>query len=908
VIIDLPVREIDRVFDYSIPEVLKDRISIGSVVVVPFGRLKRIGFVVGLSESSEVERVLPVEAIVNEQAVFNSNMVELAKWISEYYLSTFVEALKLAIPPGYTSKIVQNIKLIDVDSGSIFTNQKINAEQKVYGQLHDIMDFIRSRGGTATLDEVKAAIPLKYLSSQLKKLETLGLIERAYELERSKIKELIANYAVLSESITGLSDFEKVLEDLRKAPKQRSLIEVLFENGAQRVSELLGSSAAPYSSLQSLVEKGFVKIEERQLDRVIEDHFTQKDISVNLTTEQQSALDEILKSMQDKTPDSFLLQGVTGSGKTEVYLRAIQRAIENGQTAIVLVPEIVLTAQAVARFKARFGEAVAVLHSKLGAGERFDQWRGIRDGRYKVVVGARSAIFAPVGNLGIVIVDEEHESSYKQGRSPRYHAREVAIKRAELEGACIVLGSATPSLEVKWRSETGLCRPLFLRNRVQKRELPQIEIVDMRDERYRAEDRIVDNKDDSDLMEIQDVNQDEDRLEAQAEDQIKIDTENLLGTQPEKISADQCGGNNASNISGDNNRPKTEAATALNDQLDKRKLIGSLLKSRIDETIKAGEKVILFLNRRGFSNFIICEDCGFVPKCDNCAVSMTFHSVNNSLRCHHCNSAMRAPASCPKCGGLNIGFPGSGTQRVEKELSDLYPEVPVIRMDADTTARKGAHQKWLKKFQSEKTAILLGTQMIAKGLDFPEVTLVGVINADTSLNLPDFHAAEHTFQLMMQVAGRAGRGEQPGRVVIQTRNPESDPLQAVLAGDYDEFFKTEIESRNELGYPPFSSIIRLVFSGKDPVAVVTIAKRAAKIAESAGFTSSMLGGQIATIVGPSPAPLLKVRGEYRWHMLLKVQDALTTKGFLKDNYRRFVPEKYQNVVILTIDVDPVWVL
>jgi primosomal protein N' (replication factor Y) len=291
-----------------------------------------------------------------------------------------------------------------------------------------------------------------------------------------------------------------------------------------------------------------------------------------------------------------------------------------------------------------------------------------------------------------------------------------------------------------------------------------------------------------------------------------------------------------------------------------------------------------------------------VPKCHNCSVSLTYHSVNNSLRCHHCNFAARAPETCPKCGGGEINFPGIGTQRVEDELGRLYPDVPVIRMDADTTSRKGAHQKRLAMFQNEKSAILLGTQMIAKGLDFPEVTLVGVINADTSIHLPDFRAAEHTFQLMMQVAGRAGRGEQPGRVVIQTHTPESYPLQAVLTGGYDEFYQTEIEYRRELTYPPFSTIIRMLFSGAEPEPVVGLAKRAAKIIAAAGLEESV------DMVGPSPAPLLKVKGEYRWHILLKVRDNLTIKSFLEDNFRRLIPEKYQNVVILSIDVDPVWVL
>ncbi|HZD59533.1 MAG TPA: primosomal protein N', partial [Anaerolineae bacterium] len=549
-------------------------------------------------------------------------------------------------------------------------------------------------------------------------------------------------------------------------------------------------------------------------------YFSQQDKAVELTDEQGEALSAIIKSIERGSNDIFLLQGITGSGKTEVYLRAIQKVLDTGKGAIVLVPEIALTAQAVARFKARFNETVAVLHSGLGAGERFDQWRGIWEGKYRVVVGARSAVFAPVPKLGILVVDEEHEASYKQGRNPRYNARDVAIKRASLEGACVVLGSATPSIETKWRSETGLYRPLFLRKRVEKRQLPRIEIVDMRDEPHKKE----------------------------------------------------------------------------------RPIIGNLLRRRLEETIDVGEKAILFLNRRGFSNFILCQECGFVPKCRNCEVSLTYHSVNHSLRCHHCNFATKAPDTCPRCSGHSIRYPGSGTQRVETELYRLYPDTPVIRMDADTTTRKGAHQKRLARFNKEKSAILLGTQMIAKGLDFPEVTLVGVVNADTSIHLPDFRAGEYTFQLLMQVAGRAGRGEQPGKVVIQTHVPDSYPLRAVLAGDYDDFYKTELGFRRELSYPPFSTIIRMLFSGPQPEAVIGLARRAAAMIEAAHLDSSV------DITGPSPAPLLKIKKEYRWHILLKVRDDLTVKSFLEDNLLRFVPKKYQKVVMLSIDVDPIWVL
>lgn len=805
VIVDLPVRKVDRIFDYLVPAELTGRARVGSMVLVPFGKSKQVGYVVGFTEKSKVERLLPVEAIINEKPAFGESMVELCRWVAKHYLSTISESLKLAIPPGHGVKVIQSVRIKGRPEGHLTARQE------------EIYRALKGLGGDTQIEALKMASGGKEISPVVKKLQDAGIVERYYTVEQPKVKELTARYAVLIPAEGGNTAIEG---ELKRAPKQKQVYDELCLLGSAQVSKLLADAKAPHSSLKALVDRGLVRIENRPVDRAPEQHFFQKDKAVELTDEQDTALKAILSAVDKGLREVFLLQGVTGSGKTEIYLRAIKRVLELGKGAIVLVPEIALTTQAIARFKARFNDTVAVLHSGLGAGERYDQWRGIQEGRYRVVVGARSAVFAPVANLGVVVVDEEHEASYKQGRNPRYNAREVAVKRAELEGACVILGSATPSLEAKWRSETGQYRPLFLRKRVEQRELPRIEVVDMRDEPYKRD----------------------------------------------------------------------------------KPVLSELLKRRLDETLEAGEKAILFLNRRGFSNFIICQECGFVPKCRNCAVSLTYHSINHSLRCHHCNFAARAPQTCPKCGGHEIRFPGAGTQRVEAELYQLYPEIPVIRMDADTTTRKGSHQKRLTKFQDEKSAILLGTQMIAKGLDFPEVTLVGVINADTSLHLPDFRSGEHTYQLLMQVAGRAGRGEQPGKVVIQTYTPGSYPLQAVLAGDYDVFYKEEVEYRRELAYPPFSTIIRMLFSGREPEPVVGLARRAAKIVETYGPKGAY------DLVGPSPAPILKVKRDYRWHILLKSQDDLTVKSFLEDNFRRFIPEKYQNVVILSIDVDPVWVL
>ncbi|MDB4895465.1 MAG: primosomal replication factor, partial [Firmicutes bacterium] len=504
-----------------------------------------------------------------------------------------------------------------------------------------------------------------------------------------------------------------------------------------------------------------------------------------LTPEQASALASIEQEMI--APAAFrqpvLIHGVTGSGKTELYLRAIATSLEQGKQAICLVPEIALTPQMIGRFRARFGKAVAVLHSALSAGEKFDEWQRIRRGDVSIVVGARSAIFAPFEHVGLIIIDEEHEHSYKQeSPAPAYHAREVAEERARMEGALLVLGSATPALESFHKATTGEYRLVTLRHRVDIRPMPPVQLVDMRDE-LRS-------------------------------------------------------GN--------------------------RSIFSQALQQALDQTIAAGEQVILFLNRRGYNTFIMCRSCGEAITCPNCAVAMTYHMGDNFLACHYCDHHTRVPQVCPNCKGKQIRHMGAGTERVEEELLKLYPRIRVARMDVDTTRRKGSHATILKAFGDRKVDVLVGTQMIAKGLDFPEVTLVGAILADTTLNLPDFRAAERTFQLVTQVAGRAGRGLKPGRVVVQTYQPEHYSLLAAQQHDFDGFFEREIEFRRSLNYPPFAHLIHLVLSGEDEPRVMQTAQAIADLLQAHRFSGEVLG--------PAPAPLARLRGQFRHHLMLKGKD------------------------------------
>ncbi|MFQ5574336.1 MAG: primosomal protein N' [Terriglobia bacterium] len=790
VIVDVSAVQIDKSFQYRVPEQIAGKVGVGSAVIVPFHGSRRAGYVIGLSSERKVNRVSKIADLVDEDSFFDDEMVRLCSWISKTYFSSLSDALRLSFPPGRGRRLYQEAVLTRPDQAQPADGSRIS--EGAYRVLGDIEEA----GGRVEMRTLRDSWGNRVFYA-LRELEEGGLAKRIYRLslpQVTKRKEKFARLACVPRVATEASK-QLVL----KAPKQERILEILLESSPVPAAELLAASRAPSSSLKALEKKGYVETYEQTSFREPDFTYAEADAQIeSLTGDQERAVTEIGKHLGSGQTKTFLLQGVTGSGKTEVYLRLIGRVLEMGKTAIVLVPEIALTPQTVHRFQRRFEGAegsqdqVAVLHSGLTTGERFDQWRRIRSGQFRVVVGARSALFAPVDNLGLLIVDEEHETSYKQEKTPRYQAREVALKRAELNGATVVLGSATPSIETKAAAEVGRFGLLRLSSRIGGLPLPRLELVDMRDE--------------------------------------------LKG-----------GG---------------------------RVALGPSLRSAMEEALESDEKIILFLNRRGFSSFILCRTCGHVEECRRCSVSLTYHADKQILRCHHCDYVKAAPETCPSCTGTDINFFGVGTQRVEQELKALFPDIPVIRMDADTTSRRGAHRLKLLEFQGLKSGILLGTQMIAKGLDFPEVTLVGVVNADTALNLPDFRAGERTFQILMQVSGRAGRGPaHRGRVVIQTFLPESYAIQAALKNDYDAFYKEELKFRRELNYPPFCRLVNVVFLGRDEQTVVNSATRASE--NLADKLDSTIG-----VLGPAPAPLSKIRNEHRWHLLLKVpkdypQDPLT---------------------------------
>ncbi|MDD4879088.1 MAG: primosomal protein N' [Candidatus Omnitrophica bacterium] len=532
------------------------------------------------------------------------------------------------------------------------------------------------------------------------------------------------------------------------------------------------------------------------------------------THEQDAALRSIRESISKGKNDVYLLHGITGSGKTEVYMQSIESALNLGRSAIVLVPEISLTPQAVERFKSRFGGIVAVLHSRLLESERFLEWKKLRDGTANIAVGARSAIFAPVKNLGLIVIDEEHETSYKQDDAPRYNARDVAIERAGIAGAAVILGSATPSIESFQKAASGEYKLLKITERIEKRALPKVDIIDMRQE--------------------------------------------LIDSREPKI-------------------------------------FSRALEHAISQVLNRRGQVMLFMNRRGFSTFINCKKCGYVVTCKYCNVSMTYHFDTKKLNCHYCNYQVDPPEKCPKCKGGDIRYFGIGTQKIESEAARLFPAARIARMDTDATSKRGSHRQILTEFKKHKIDILIGTQMIAKGHDFPRVTLVGVVSADTALNLPDFRAGERTFNLLTQVAGRAGRGSEPGRVIIQTFSPNHYAIEKSIEHDYVGFFNEEIKFRRELNYPPFTHIIEIKLRGRKEERVIKAAH------DLAAVLNLFIAGKAVEMVGPAPEFISKIKGQFRWNLLLKGEDPAAVCGFIDKALDNL---KGKSGLIITVDVDP----
>ena len=776
---------IDQPYDYLIPAQLAEAVVPGVRVTVPFGRGNRPteGFVLEVVRREKDEKLKAVAEVLDESPVLDTAGIRLALFMRERYFCTFYDALKTILPTGLWYRFRESYRLAD----------GVTAE----GALAAAKNAAERAALEALLPQGCELSQLKELCGEKVTVALKAMVERgiltAETVALRKVGDKAAKIAVLTmeaEDAMALAESKK-----RSAPVRYEAVKMLCEMGSIATAELCYYTGATLQTLKSLEKLGVLEFREAEQLRVPKVERDEAAPPIVLNEEQQTAYGGIVRLMESGEATVSLLQGVTGSGKTQVYLRLVQQALARGRSAMVLVPEIALTPQLMAKFSAYFGDEVAMLHSSLGIPERYDQWKRIRRGEVKLVLGTRSAVFAPLQNLGLIILDEEQEGSYQSENPPRYHAREIAKYRAVKDAAAVVLGSATPTVESAYHAKNGIYRHFFLRRRYNEKAMPAVMTADLKEE-------------------------------------VK-------------------NGNSG--------------------------VISSLLEREIRSNLDRGEQSILFLNRRGSSRMLVCGECGGVPYCPACSVPMTYHSANERLMCHYCGHSEPAADRCEDCGGLRkpVGF---GTQKVEEELREKFPNVEILRMDADTVNAKNTHEKLLKRFTEEKIPILLGTQMVAKGLDFENVTLVGVLSADISLYVDNFRAAERTFHLLTQVVGRSGRGEKPGRAVVQTYTPMNDVIQSACAQDYERFYEMEIRLRKLKGDPPFSDLFTLTVSGGEE----DLVRRSIRdLAEGLKLTfSSAPFGAEYEVVGPAPAPVVKVNNRYRYRLTLvgrnnkQVRDAL----------------------------------
>lgn len=797
VILDGANIKINKPLTYGVPEHLSSQAAVGCRVWVPLGRKLVEGYVVALKEEPGVEKVKYVEQVLGEGPVFSEEQVELARWISEYYLCPLVKALKLMLPPGSKVKLQDTVRLRPAGDGA--WEEAVSYWDSVDPRAAAVIDYL-SRHEEVSRSQLlrRSGLEKEELAEVLELLREHGLVEEFFRPRQRKKKK---------ESPDG-SDYA----DAAGAPGG---------GGGGEEGRRDASSAED--------------LREGPCGDAGRDAFSIGEGAFSLTPEQERVIAHICARLRNKERGSglrlpVLVHGVTGSGKTEIYIHAAACALAQGQGVIVLVPEIALTPQTYTRFQSRFGSQVAVLHSGITGLERRREWERIKEGRARVVVGARSAIFAPVQNLGLIILDEEQETSYKQDNIPRYHCREVARKRAEINGALLIMGSATPMIETRYWGDTGEAEVLELTERVEGRPLPRVEVVDLREE-------------------------------------IR-----------------------AGNFS----------------------IFSRLLRQRLNAVLERGEQAILFLNRRGFSTFVNCRNCGLVLRCPRCEVALTYHQQGRQLRCHYCNYHRAVPVFCPQCQSRYLRYFGLGTERVEEEVRQFFPEARVVRMDIDTAGSGSKGAEILRAFQEREKDILVGTQLIAKGLDFPGVTLVGVITADISLNQPDFRAAERTFQLLTQVAGRAGRGDMPGEVVVQTYTPQHYSILAAQTHDYDAFYRAELQYRRQWGYPPFWKLCRLLVSGPLEDRVRVAAELLGRYLEgklvSLRSSPERAGEGAPAVLGPAPAPLSRLRGQYRWQIMLKSAGLSLLQEAVRAALEDFQRHNSSLKVSVAVDVEPLSML
>ncbi|MBD1844764.1 primosomal protein N' [Cyanobacteria bacterium FACHB-63] len=787
VLVDCPGAQ--GVFTYSVPSNLW--VQPGDILSVPFGAQQIGGIAVRvLSELPELEQIRSIDSIVSA-GFFPVSYWALLDRVARYYQTSLMQVVRVALPPGLLARSQRRIRLMNPEANEVFLNPAAQ-------QILKLLKASKTKGYSWQFIQRQ----VKGAHRGLQDLLRLNYVE-SYLEPPATIRPQLRQAAILV-SMQG---------ELRE--RQREILEVLKRNGGEMwLTDLLQHCRTTSATVKRLQEQGCVILQGREVLRSENSPQVNHDAAKSLTPDQAQALERI----QAVTGfEQILLHGVTGSGKTEIYLQAIAPILQRGQSALVLVPEIGLTPQLTDRFRARFGDQVCVYHSALSDGERFDTWRQMLTGSPQVAIGTRSAIFAPLPNLGLIVLDEEHDSSFKQDQpAPCYHARSVAQWRAELEDCPLILGSATPSLESWLAAQSSLY--VSLPKRILDRPLPQIDVVDMRQELH------------------------------------------------------------------DRNRS----------------ILSRSLQAKLKKLKENNQKGLLFIHRRGHSTFVSCRSCGYVMDCPNCDVSLSYHQVHENaqplLRCHYCNHTQIQPQCCPSCGSSYFKNFGSGTQRVVQEIAKLFPDLKTIRFDSDTTRAKGAHRALLSQFAHGDADLLVGTQMLTKGIDLPQVTLVGIISADGLLNLADFRASERAFQTLVQVAGRAGRGTEPGRVILQTYAPENPVIQAVKRQQYEPFVASELEQRSLLNYPPYGRLVLLRFSGLNANTVQSTAETIADLLVKSNENYQVLG--------PAPATIVRIAQRYRWQILLKLGD----EHGVQQSYR--MPDVMElrshcpSTVSLTIDVDP----
>lgn len=791
-------------FTYEVPDDLRLFAAVGKRVLVPFKHLQVTGYILCLRDGTDQKGLKPVTDILDDIPIFPPAMIPFFNWISEYYRCPLGAVIQSALPGGLNVTQVETVEITPEGRAALS-----GAAARDYGPLR-ILDEKGPMGVAGLYRQYGERVS----SRTLRRLEQAGWITRRRSLKPGRVRPKLEWYVRASEE-------RPTADDLSEA--RRRVLQVIEDQGEISLKDLRARIPSAGPLVKKMAHDGFCELVQKEVYRdPFGEPVTLEPCGPVLTPDQDRVVERLVKKLGQGF-QTYLLDGVTSSGKTEVYMRAVAAALERGEEALVLVPEIGLISQMERLFRARFGDCVALLHSGLSEGERLDQWMRIRRKEARVAIGPRSAVFAPFEHLGLIVVDEEHDDSYKQETKLRYHARDLAVVRAKLDNALALLGSATPSVSSHYNVLTGKFRGLSLSTRIDDRALPEVTIVDL------------------------------------------LDHKGHRRAKP---------------------------------------FITRELHHAIEETLERHEQTLLFLNRRGFANYPACISCRTPVRCKNCDITMTLHQGANAFKCHYCGYTRPATAGCPACGSPKIKMLGLGTERVEDKIREIFPQARVARMDKDTTNRKGALVKILRDLKAGNIDILVGTQMVAKGHDFPNITLVGIICADTSLNFPDFRAGERTFQLLAQVAGRAGRGEKPGRVILQTFNPDHFCILTAKAQDYKAFYEQEIDFRKTLAYPPFSRLIQILITGRDREQTAQCAKRLGEIGRSLRFEHKRFRTDVE-LLGPVAAPLSRLQNQYRWQLMLKGRRPASLHGLTKQlmlSAEGKIPKKGIKVIV---DVDPV---